>query len=1004
MRKVYFLLFVLFHVRFVYAQNTIGIPNIVNYPKQTYHAGSQNFGIGQDGSGIMYFANNNGLMSFDGTFWRIYSLPNKTTVRSLAIDKNSRIYVGGQEEFGYFDAGKNGELIYTSLKNLIPKQDNDFADVWNICIFNNSIFFRSNKKLFELKNNKITVFKSINWGFLGCTQKELIAHNYEKGLVILINGNWMPVIKKDTLPANINVSATIDIGNDSILITSLADGAFILHNGQFSAFKTNAIKDISSKIIYSACLLNRDRIALATNLAGCIIINKKGELIQKISKQEGIQNNNILSTFLDRDNNLWLGLDNGIDFIAYNSAVKNIFPEIDDRNSGYASIIYHKQLYLGTSSGVYKTDLDSIKDLSFVKGNFNFIENTKGRVWNFSEVNGKLLVGQNKGAFTIENGMAKPLDIKTGFWTFQSLYDSNPSPVMIAGTYNGINFYNYSNGTFTNPSVHAQFESARFVAINNNIIWIAHPYKGLYKVIFINIKTPVATPYIDKNGILSANHNHLYKIKERLVLTTDKGIFEYDNHQNDFVPSSYYRNIFDSLHVSYLKEDQYGNIWFCIDKRLGIVDMTGKKPKIIYVPEMNDKIMAGGFENIDIIDSNNALIAAEKGFFHLNYAQYKNNRLALKVLIRTVKSPTLNNSLIYGGYLIDSTKNNMPIINYDGNSLHFEFSSTLYGQEQNIEYSYYLNGFDKDWSAWQNKTEKDYTNLPAGNYTFKVKCRNNSDNESRIAVYSFKILPPWYNTIWANFIYLGLFIGLIYLFYKRQQKKYKYQQLIKLKEQQNKYAEEQKRLEYLHELEIEKNEKQIIQLTNEKLSAEIEQKNLEDEQKHLQYLHQIEAEQNEKKIIALTNAKLQSEIDHKNTELASSAMNLVQKMELLSKLKEDLNRFKPKVDLEKDLKEFQKIIRVIDKELDHNQEWEQFAVHFDSVHTNYLKNIKTKYPDLTASELKLCAYLRLNLSTKEIAQLMNISIRGVETSRYRLRKKMGLSNEANLFDSLIERN
>ena len=124
-------------------------------------------------------------------------------------------------------------------------------------------------------------------------------------------------------------------------------------------------------------------------------------------------------------------------------------------------------------------------------------------------------------------------------------------------------------------------------------------------------------------------------------------------------------------------------------------------------------------------------------------------------------------------------------------------------------------------------------------------------------------------------------------------------------------------------------------------------------------------------------------------------------MELLSNNKEDLNKFRNNVSIEKDSKEFQKIIRIIDKEVDHNQEWEQFAVHFDSVHTNYLKNLKTKYPDLTASELKLCAYLRLSLSTKEIAQLMNISIRGVETSRYRLRKKMNLSNEANLFDALL---
>jgi DNA-binding CsgD family transcriptional regulator len=206
-------------------------------------------------------------------------------------------------------------------------------------------------------------------------------------------------------------------------------------------------------------------------------------------------------------------------------------------------------------------------------------------------------------------------------------------------------------------------------------------------------------------------------------------------------------------------------------------------------------------------------------------------------------------------------------------------------------------------------------------------------------------------------------VGLLYLFYKRQQRKYKKLQQIKLQEQQRKYDEEQKQLQLQHQLEIQESEKQIIQLRNE---------------------------------------KLQSEVEHKNSELASSAMNLVRKKEILSKLKEDLVQYKGTAEVDKSAKEFQKIIRVIDKELDHNEEWEQFAMHFDSVHTNYLKKLKESYPDLTSSDLKLAAYLRLSLSTKEISQLMNISIRGVETSRYRLRKKLGLPNEMNLFDFLIK--
>ncbi|RYY00234.1 MAG: hypothetical protein EOO53_22325 [Gammaproteobacteria bacterium] len=89
-----------------------------------------------------------------------------------------------------------------------------------------------------------------------------------------------------------------------------------------------------------------------------------------------------------------------------------------------------------------------------------------------------------------------------------------------------------------------------------------------------------------------------------------------------------------------------------------------------------------------------------------------------------------------------------------------------------------------------------------------------------------------------------------------------------------------------------------------------------------------------------------------------------------------------------------------DDKIDEN--WEHFAHHFDKVHTDFLVVLKSRYPNLTPGELKLCAYLRMNLSNKEIAQLVNISTRGVEIARYRLRKKLGLSKETNLFDFLIK--
>lgn len=946
-----------------FSQNTIGIPNIVNYSKQVYNAGSQNWNIVQDHQGILYFANNDGLLSFDGVFWRTYRLPNKTIARSLAVGSDNRIYIGGQGEIGYFYAGANGELAYTSLNRLIPAKDNDFADVWNICFFKGHVFFRANRKILEYDGKAVKVHNSPNWGFLSAVGGELIAIEIDKGLVSYKNGQWQPRIAVGGLPQdNVMIRTALSFGKDSILLVSLMHGLFVLHHDTLSSFETPDIKNAASRNIAGACLLTQGRLALVTNLGGCIIIDKKGKFIQRFTKQEGIQNNNTLCAMMDRDQNLWLGLDNGIDLVTYSNAIKNIFPDKEDRNSGYTSAIHNNQLYLGVSTGVYKIALDSInKDISYTNGTFDFVENSKGQVWNLSEVNGRLMMGHNKGAYVVENNKAIELYSKTGCWAFHALYKESPSPVVIAGTYSGINFYKYDNGNGISTASLSEknFESARFVGIAKDVIWVAHPYKGIYKVQFNAQGAMQISKYEDSKKILSSNHNKIFQLRDRIILTTDKGIFEYNETERDFVRSTWYEKLFGKLPVSYIREDGQGNIWFCRDRKVGIIDQSGNEPKTIFIPEIDDRIMANGFENITIIDSNNVLIAAERGFFHINYAQYKKSKHPLRVLIRKVQSTLQTDGLIYGGHNIATFE---PSIKHKHNSLHFECSSALFGQEQNTEYSYYLEGFDKDWSPWSRKTEKDYTNLPAGHYVFKVKCRNNFDNESPISSYSFTILPPWYQTWWAYTLYAIAFFSLIYLFYKRQQRKYKRLQQIKLQEQQRKYDEEQKQLQLQHEIEIRESEKQIIELKNEKLQAEVE---------------------------------------HKNSELASSAMNLVRKKEMLSKLKEDLVDYKQHTESDKAGKELQKILRTIDKELDHNEEWEQFAVHFDSVHTNYLKKLKEYCPDLTASELKLAAYLRLSLSTKEIAQLMNISIRGVETSRYRLRKKLGLANEVNLFDFLI---
>ena len=967
-----------FSVLIGYTQNTIGLPEIINYPKQSYNAGTQNWKIAQDKKGIMYAANDEGLLSFDGSFWKKYTLPGGTGVRSLAVGNDGRIYIGSQGEIGYFEPGKNGRLQYKSLNDLIPENDKDFTDIWDVVPVGNEVFFRSYRKIFQLQNDKITVFGNPAWSFLGLHQNKLISKAWQKGLLQFENGTWVPFSKANFFPEKAEITAIVPLVGDSSLLLTKHHGSYILHGEDIIPFETPDMRLINEKNPYSAAVINQNQIAIITNLAGCFIINDKGELVQRLSKLDGLQSNNILGVFVDGKKNIWLGLDNGIDFIAYNNNIKHIYPDYQEHSSGKAAVIFQNNLYIGTSNGVYAASLAGQKDMGFIKSKFDLIPGPKGQVWNLCELNGQLLMGHNDGFFVIENKTSRKIDSSSGFWTFLPLSNVTPSPIVMAGTYNGLNFYNFTNGKFTNPEVHSHFESARFVAVDNDIAWAAHPYKGLYKIILnTGAKKPPYTVYKDTKSILSSNNNHIFKIKSRVVLTNDKGIFEYNARTDDFEPSTFLQKILPKVPIRYLREDNNGNIWFVHDRHLGVADLSGKQPEIIYFPELNNKITGNGLEFVYPYNNNNVFIAAEEGFYLINYDQYKQFREEIPIQISDVRIINKRDSTIFGGYFNKESEqqhlmnDEVPEIKYAWNAIHFDYSSPLYGKQSSIEFSYYLEDFDNGWSTWTKKNEKDYTYLSPGTYTFKVKARTHEGRESVVASYKFTILAPWYRSRWAYFLYSLLAILFIYTIYKWQKKKFIVQQ--------QRHDEERNRMAYLHQLEIEKHQ---------------------EEQKQLMYLHQLELERNEKEIIRLQNERLQSEIVVKNNELASTTFNLVQKGEMLMKVKEEFVRMKKSSEIDKDTDDYRKILRMLgDDKMKKN--WEQFAVHFDKVHSNFLVSLKSTYPYLTASDLKLCAYLRLNLTSKEIAQIMNITIKGVELGRHRLRKKLGIQPEVNLVNYLL---
>jgi len=567
----------------------------------------------------------------------------------------------------------------------------------------------------------------------------------------------------------------------------------------------------------------------------------------------------------------------------------------------------------------------------------------------------------------LRGNRAEPVTGGQGAWMFKPIPNS---PDIIAGTYTGLQLLKSSaGGNFSNDGkITGLYESLSTIARDNsNAIWASHPYRGIYKMQLSadGKKIVLYSQYTDKNGLPSVLNNHVYFIRNKIIAATEKGIYEYDAAKNKFVSSTFYKPLLGDAPVQYLTEDKNGNIWFIANQRVGVIDFSkgiDHTPyRVVYFPGLAGQTVMGA-RFIYPYDAENIFVGSANGILHLNYRHFVGTESNPLPLLTTVKTIAEKDSLIFGGYFMKDNKitaiqndKQVPTVTKHWNSFHFEYSSTLLARNGNTEFSYKLLGFDDDWSTWSDKTEKDYTNLSYGTYTFSVRVRNNSGYVSAPVSYTFKVQPASYQTAWAYFFYIVIISGIIFWAARAQRRKF-----------------------------------------------EMHQKRHDDEQKRLQYLHSLELDRNDKEIIALKNDNLETELTYKNKELATLTMHLVDRGKLLLNIKDELNSLIKKLNIPDATYQFRSVFRLLGDTEKNDEDWNHFSMYFDQVHNNFLSTMKSKFPNLSSTDLKLCAYLRLNLTSKEIAQLLNISLKGVEISRYRVRKKLNLPTEVHLYDFLIE--
>ncbi len=955
----YYLFFLtLFLPFFALADNiqSIGVPYIQNYPKSVYLSGNQNWSVAKDKYGIMYFGNGQGLLSYDGRYWQQHQMPNRQIVRSVATDHEGIIYTGSFGEFGYWKVA-NKRLQYYSLIHLIPEQYKMTDEIWKIYTDGKKVIFQSFTSIYIYEHKKIRVIKGRgSFLFLHQVGKRFIIEELGKGLFEL-KGNTLSALRNDGPPLPESVLSILPYQDGELLIGTGKSGLYLYDGQRYTPFDSPANAYLRTHQLNNGVQVLGKYYAYGTILNGLIIIDEQGNIIQQINKSSGLQNNTILSIYADKEQNLWVGLDNGIDRIELNSPLYFYLDKTGLFGTVYSSLIHKNKIYLGTNQGLFSSPWATTKGQPFRTFNFTLVPATQGQIWDLTLMDGQLLAGHNDGTFRVNDNQIEKVSNIGGGWTIKKLNDDH----LIQGTYTGLVLYKKDAAglwKFSHKVDHFA-EPSRYVEKDQKgDIWVSHAYKGLYKLnLSPDFKKVRSTNYYDeRNGLPSSYNVNLFTLESKLLYSSDAGFLTFDEISNRFTPYEILNKAIGSFarsnKIISAGDHRY---WFINQGKMALISFIN--PGKIDVDSIQfsalDGRMVQYYENISKISDQIYLISVDDGFVIYNETEARKNRKITlpTVLVRRVEDITDTYSVI------SEVGNSETAIEIPFSRNNIRISYTLpYYRQAKIKFQYFLEGYSKQWSAWSAASQKDFTNLGSGNYKFLVRAKLNDQVISKTTSFEFEVLPPFYASNWAFLIYFILFVLLLLIGRKLYEKK-----LLR--------------------------DRQAI---SEKLQAEKE------------IFLRKEAEATEKQIVKLQTEKLQADLAGKSRELANSAMSLVYKNELLQKISQEMLKIRDATGKPLAEEQLRRIQKVIEEGMNDERDWNLFENSFNEAHESFFKKLKLKHPDLVPNDLKLCAYLRMNMSSKEMASLLNISLRGVEIRRYRLRKKLDIPHDKNLVEFLME--
>ena len=925
-----------------------GVPRIIHYTKKEFNADPQFWAMCQDKNGVLYFGNNDGTLIFDGERWQKVSLPNNSSVRSLKMNQRGEIYAGGFNELGIIKRNEQGKYYYESLVNLLRPEDRNLENIWQIHEVQGYMVFRSSKMLIAISNNKaLTIPTTSVYQHCTVVNDQLYALDSE-GIkqLNLKSMEFTDVVRQEEFHRE-EVAALLPDFNDQglLLITKQGSTYSLDKEKQKAIFLKRLIPQNSSSLIICGIKASSGKYYFGTLSTKVILLDESGEQVTTDEAFQNLQDKTVLNLFESKDGNIWALLNNGIDCIDISSPMSIVF----ENAAIFDVLIVKNKIYMATNQGVFVSETSTSKS----RLNFQKIEGLEGQAWTLQYFNGQIICSHDRGLFLISNGIVKKIPNITGVWKVISI--QGKPDYFFACTYDAIYVlrFDVAKGFVLQHKLEGFNESSRDIVQSDEpgVFWICHGYKGVFRIkVNENLTRAVSLEHFkDQNGLPSSFSNNVFRWKNEIIFTTNHGLYTFNQKTNQFELHDFLTKLFGKeLNVRKLLQDNR-KTWFVHGDEAGyfITDsahsILNKDLFLSLKGSFNQ-----GMECIVPIDNGQVLLGTNTGLyaFNLNYSPSD----SAQTQIVNIRAQCGTSEVT--GVLETSSKQPLVLSNETVN-VRFEFAAPDLQDRMNIQYSYRLDNIDAQWSEWSEDAFKEFSYLRPGGYVFHVKARSLLGDRAIESAYYFEILPAWYQTRLAYVLYTITALLLMITTVKMVKRKIQYET--------DKTRDEEEKKRKVLELE----------------------------------LAQIKLKQEKEQIIK-DKEQLEEDVIHKSKELANYTMLLVKKRELLIEMHDDLKILKESVRQDTPRQMVRDLIKKITSNLQNEEHIQVFEANFERVHHEFFTQLKSTFADLTPKELQLCAFVRMNLTNKEIASILNISVRGVETARYRLRKRLGMSHEQDM--------